>query len=397
MHAQPRPHLIAMYLPQYHPIPENDEWWEPGFTEWTNVTKASPLFHGHRQPHLPADLGFYDLRVPEVRAAQAEMAQAHGISAFCYWHYWFAGRRLLERPFNEVLTSGEPRFPFCLAWANQDWYGNPYRLLLRQTYPGIQDHTAHFHTLLKAFTDDRYLTVDGKPLLYLYKPTLLPDSKRVTDLWRELAHRAGLKGLHLVGEAPPSWNPTASGFDAAVTVALPRRLDDFSLRHPWRTLRSLRRRITGRPTVYKYSKILHTLLIDSLPGVLSHPCLIPNWDNTPRWGVEGMVLQGSTPEAFRIHVKQALMRAHAAPPTERIIFIKSWNEWAEGNYLEPDREFGSRYLQVLSEELDRYQPFPAVQPPHVSLNGTIDARRAHADASREPAANDTASHPQARR
>src|SRR5437867_9476148 len=159
--------LIAFYLPQFHPIPENDEWWGKGFTEWTNVAKARPLFPGHYQPRIPADLGFYDLRLPEVRLAQANMAREHGIEGFCYWHYWFAGERLLERPFNEVLKSGEPEFPFCLAWANESWtgiwYGAPNRVLKAQTYPGLKDHEAHFETLLEAFADRRYITVDNKP------------------------------------------------------------------------------------------------------------------------------------------------------------------------------------------------------------------------------------------
>ena len=158
-HTTPR--LIAYYLPQYHPIPENDGWWGRGFTEWTNVAKARPLFRGHYQPHIPADLGFYDLRLPEVRQAQAELARQAGIEGFCYWHYWFAGKRLLERPFNEVLASGKPDFPFCLAWANATWtgiwYDAPDRILMEQTYPGQDDHKAHFNALLPAFLDERYI------------------------------------------------------------------------------------------------------------------------------------------------------------------------------------------------------------------------------------------------
>src|SRR5437879_9338189 len=147
--------LIAFYLPQFHPIPENDAWWEPGFTEWTNVVRARPLFRGHRQPDLPTDLGFYDLRVAETRAAQAQLAAAHGIEAFCYWHYWFAGRRMLERPFDEVLRSGRPDFRFCLGWANQTWsgvwHGAPEQVLIEQTYPGEEDDRRHFAAVLPAF------------------------------------------------------------------------------------------------------------------------------------------------------------------------------------------------------------------------------------------------------
>src|SRR5262249_41646184 len=155
--------VIAFYLPQFHPIPENDAWWGPGFTEWTNVSLARPLFRGHYQPRVPGELGFYDLRMPETRAAQAALARAHGIEAFCYWHYWFAGKQLLERPFEEVLASHEPDFPFCLAWANESWtgiwHGAPHRMLVQQTYPGLADHEAHFRVWLRAFEDARYVTV----------------------------------------------------------------------------------------------------------------------------------------------------------------------------------------------------------------------------------------------
>src|ERR1039457_4911938 len=173
--------LIAFNLPQFHPIPENDEWWGKGFTEWTNTAKAKPLFTGHYQPHVPADLGFYDLRLPESRKAQADMARAYGIEAFCYYHYWFAGKRLLERPVNEIIESGEPDFPFCLCWANDTWsgiwHGTPKHILVEQTYPGYDDYKAHFDYLLKAFSDRRYLTIDGKPLFVVYQPYHMPDPK----------------------------------------------------------------------------------------------------------------------------------------------------------------------------------------------------------------------------
>jgi lipopolysaccharide biosynthesis protein len=176
---RPRPRVmraraIALYLPQFHPIPENDEWWGKGFTEWTNTAKAKPVFRGHYQPHVPADLGFYDLRVPETREAQTALARRYGIEGFCYYHYWFAGRRILERPFDAVLHSGTPDFPFCLCWANATWagvwYGEPNRVLIKQTYPGQADHEAHFRALLPAFKDPRYIRVDGKPVFLIFQP-----------------------------------------------------------------------------------------------------------------------------------------------------------------------------------------------------------------------------------
>lgn len=166
--------VIAYYLPQFHPIPENDNVWGPGFTEWTNVAKARPVFHGHYQPRIPADLGFYDLRLPETREQQAQLAREAGVEGFCYWHYWMGnGKRLLQRPFDEVLNSGKPDFPFCLAWANHDWKTNTWKnkggnqMICEQLYPGDEDYIAHFNYVLKAFKDHRYITVDGKPLFLI--------------------------------------------------------------------------------------------------------------------------------------------------------------------------------------------------------------------------------------
>ncbi|MHB8498177.1 MAG: glycoside hydrolase family 99-like domain-containing protein, partial [Acidimicrobiales bacterium] len=193
--------VLAHYLPQFHPIPENDAWWGPGFTEWTNVVKARPLFRGHVQPHAPSVLGYYDLRLPEVREAQAELARLHGVTGFCYWHYWFAGRQLLERPFSEVLATGSPDFPFCLAWANQSWsgvwHGAPDRILIEQTYPGPDDDVRHFDLLRRAFEDPRYVTLSGQPVLFVYKPADLPEPARFVERWQKMAHDAGFGGLYL--------------------------------------------------------------------------------------------------------------------------------------------------------------------------------------------------------
>jgi lipopolysaccharide biosynthesis protein len=352
-----RPRVIAFYLPQFHPIPENDEWWGRGFTEWTNTAKAKPLFRGHYQPHVPADLGFYDLRVPETRKAQAGMARDHGIEAFCYYHYWFAGKRLLERPFNEVLASGEPDYPFCLCWANQTWtgvwHGEPHRILIKQSYPGNEDHLKHFRLLLRAFSDSRYVTVDGKPLFLIYDPLEIPHIKNVIDLWRDLAHKSGLRGLYLVGF---SWDPTIPlaqhGFDASVTQRLPPLKQKISAKNPiqW-ALRTLYL-LNGKPTVYAYRKIMFDLLHEQNSKTEDYPCTIPNWDNTPRSGKKGLVLKDSAPDLFRMHFKNAIQRVRSYPIEHRIIFVKSWNEWAEGNHLEPDLKFGRGYLNVIKEELE---------------------------------------------
>ena len=204
--------IIALYLPQFHPIPENDRWWGPGFTEWTNVAKSKPLFRGHVQPRIPADLGFYDLRLAETREQQAILAREAGIEGFCYYHYWFGGgRQLLERPFNEVVASGKPDFPFCICWANHTWSNKTWNrksamqqdtVLMEQTYPGTEDDIAHFKSLLPAFRDSRYMTVDGKLIFVIYDPLKFINIERFIETWRKLAEKNGLPGFHFVGMTP---------------------------------------------------------------------------------------------------------------------------------------------------------------------------------------------------
>lgn len=352
--------LIAFYLPQFHPTPENDEWWGKGFTEWTNVARAKPLFRGHVQPRLPADLGFYDLRVPDVREAQAELARKNGIEGFCYWHYWLGmGKRLLERPFQEVLDSGKPQFPFCLAWANHDWtnrwmISSSEKMLAKQEYPGPQDEIAHFKTVLPAFTDDRYICIKGKPLFMIFYPEGLPDPVRFTDHWRELAEKAGLPGLYFLGVMNFSGNPTEFGFDAATTHPP----GDIFRRFPIRFIDKLSFKLTGLdyrtyqskrgiPKKYDYRTYLESVPFD-LPFDRNYfPCILPDWDNTPRYGNKGVLLQGSTPQLFGDHLCRAIETISSRDSEERLIFIKSWNEWAEGNYLEPDQITGMAYLEEI--------------------------------------------------
>jgi hypothetical protein len=347
--------VIAFYLPQFHPIAENDEWWGPGFTEWTNAARARPLFRGHRQPHLPADLGFYDLRLAETREAQATLAREYGVEAFCYWHYWFAGRRILERPYEEMLASGHPDFPFCLGWANQTWSGiwhaAPDKILLEQTYPGPEDDRRHFEHLMAAFSDPRYLRVEGKPLFYVFRPEQLPDPAAFVERWRTLAADAGLPGLHLVAEVsdllgagPKYADFERDGFDAGVYVRLPARTGGLAT-----LAMRARRKLLRQPERYRYAARQEPPPA-SIAGDHLYPCVYPNWDNTPRSGRGGLVLSGSSPEAFRPLVREAVRTLAARPPGQRLLFVKSWNEWAEGNYLEPDLEHGHEFLRVLCEE-----------------------------------------------
>jgi peptidoglycan/xylan/chitin deacetylase (PgdA/CDA1 family) len=350
-----RARVIAFYLPQFHPIPENDLWWGKGFTEWANVAKAVPLYEGHFQPQIPADLGFYDLRLPEARDAQAEMAANFGVEGFCYWHYWFDGHRLLDRPFSEVLASGKPNFPFCLGWANHSWSGiwadEPNRKLIDQTYPGEADDKAHFEFLLKAFRDHRYITVDGKPLLVIFEPTDIPEARRCFDLWRELAVQAGLKGVYVVGINMLDYEkPAELGLDAVVlsTLAVVNTANPLA-NEASRVLWGVRRKLSlGGPRIVEYSEaIKHAVRDIDKFDCEAYPCVFPRWDNTPRKGRKGLVLANSTPELFESHLQDAMMEIAGRDDEHKLVFLKSWNEWAEGNYLEPDTKWGLQYLEAL--------------------------------------------------
>ena len=351
-----RARLIAFYLPQFHPIPENDAWWGKGFTEWTNVTRARPLFAGHRQPRVPGELGYYDLRDPAVRTAQATLAREHGIEAFCYWHYWFGGRRLLERPFAEVLASGEPDFPFCLAWANESWtgvwHGAPKRILMQQTYPGEDDDRRHFDFLLTAFHDRRYVRVDDKPLLVIYKPMLMPQPQRRLDLWRTLAQQAGLPGLHIVGFNMDDFaDPAPLGLDATIVYRLGQTYAWAPARKIERMWWGLRRRMPAfSQRRIAYARALRHHLPDPMLSHIAYPCVVPNWDNSPRAGKRALILTDDGPEAFRAHLRAGIDAVAARAPAQRLVFIKAWNEWAEGNYLEPDDTHGRAYLEVVRDE-----------------------------------------------
>lgn len=382
----PAARLIAFYLPQFHPTAENDLWWGKGFTEWTNVAKARPLFRGHYQPHVPADLGFYDLRVSEVREAQAALARSAGIEGFCYWHYWFAGKQLLERPFNEVLRLKEPDFPFCLGWANQTWsgtwHGAPNRILIEQTYPGCADNEQHFYALLKAFHDPRYIRVRGKPVFVIFNPPELPRPSEFIELWQDLASKNGLAGIHFVAHVAFRDQPydyRSIGFAGALaadaygvyqTNVWQRSLAWYGLQNGQCSrlksafLRPLAlgragylvgekvfRRLLSRPTVFEYAEAMRYFLSNVTAESGCYPCILPNWDHSPRTGNRAIIMHHSTPELFRKHLREALRLVADKPFEDRIVFVKSWNEWAEGNYLEPDLKFGHQYLDVVRDEV----------------------------------------------
>lgn len=352
-----------MYLPQFHPIPENDAWWGKGFTEWRNVGKAKRFFKGHYQPRVPADLGYYDLRVAETRAAQAELAKQYGIEGFIYWHYWFGhGKRLIERPFNEVVASGEPDFPFALAWANETWKGFAHGLtnrntLIEQLYPGVEDYTAHFHEVLPALKDKRYVTVDGKPFFMIYKPLADPEVKVFIETWRRLAVENGLPGIFFVGHNNNVKESVeeimSTGVDAVNTTRLINYLDNY--RGFWGHVRDkLKKMFLGVPLAVSYRLMSKYFLVDEEDRrELVFPSIIPGWDHTPRSGKQGLIITHSTPELFERHVAQAIEMVQHKKPEHKIVVVKSWNEWAEGNYLEPDLKWGHAYLEALKRQVVR--------------------------------------------
>lgn len=376
--------VIAYYLPQFHPIPENDEWWGPGFTEWTNVAKAKPRFKGHIQPRIPADLGFYDLRLPETREKQAEMAKAAGIEGFCYYHYWFGnGKQLLERPFNEVVESGKPDFPFCLCWANHTWGGTTWTnasmkaekmIFMEQTYPGEEDNKQHFYSLLQAFRDKRYITVDGKLLFAIYDPFSFDGVEMFIKQWRELAEKNNLPGFHFVGllqssslvsyiEAKKKKSNKEDdvlervdrirnmGFDAVVTDSKYRAqlLSKGAFRVALHSILTKKIGIeyTDR---YKQVEINKHLFLEADKKENIYPTIFPNWDRTPRSNNDA-ILVDSTPEVFKDCLLKVQSIIENKDPEHRLVFLKSWNEWGEGNYVEPDLQYGRGYLNALKETL----------------------------------------------
>jgi lipopolysaccharide biosynthesis protein len=337
--GQPKPRIIAFYLPQFYPTPGNDRWWGPGFTEWTNVIQARPLFEGHYQPRLPADLGFCDLRVPEIREAQAELAVRHGLAGFCYWHYWFHGTRLLDRPFAEVLATGEPYLPFCLSWANETWSrrwhgsGAPEEVLQEQTYSEADD-LAHVQWLMTAFADPRYIRIDDRPVFLVYRPFDLPDARRTTHTMRTECMRNGLAEPYLIGIN--AHNPTGDtrplGFDC--TLNFEPQLSAV----PGPTEPGLK--------IYDYAIATRGMRRQS-PDYPFHPCVMVSWDNTPRRGEDGIVFINSTPEAFGRNLREVAESLREDPPEHRLLFVNAWNEWAEGNHLEPDLRFGLGWLEAV--------------------------------------------------
>jgi hypothetical protein len=356
--SQPRITVVAYYLPQFYPTEENNKWWGAGFTEWTNTTRARPLFKGHRQPRLPADLGFCDLRLPETREAQAALARQYGIGAFCYYYYWFDGPTMLRRPLEEVLATGRPDFPFMLCWANEpwgrNWDGGNQAVLIPQLYAA--GWVSRFATeVAPLLHDPRYFRLAGRPVLLIYRLMQIPEPAVTVVALREALRGLGIPEMHLCAVLSVPWSgkdlpddPATLGLDGYVEFP-PHRVRNENISD---TLQGLAPNFSGR--VNLYDTVIEGSLTASPPvdGGRWHRGVMMGWDNTARVGLRGHIYHGATPAKLRRWLRGLVRQEVVRPgPAERLLFINAWNEWAEGTYLEPDQEFGTAWLEAVRSAL----------------------------------------------
>lgn len=337
--------LVAYYLPQFHPIAENDAWWGRGFTEWTNVGKALPTFAGHYQPRLPGELGYYDLRGKDAMRRQIELAKHHGVQAFCFYYYWFDGHRLLEKPVEAFLKDPSLDIEFCLCWANENWSrrwdGSEHDILIAQNH-SEEDDIAIIDDLIRAFKDRRYLRVDGKPVLIVYRADILPEVEATLARWRSRCQEHGIGEVHLVAaETFGLKDPTRIGFDAGVEFP-PHGVHAGVISDKF-----VHYNADSQVTIYDYNEVAAYESQRTYPNYPLYRCAMPSWDNTARKGVRANVFHGSTPESFKVWLSALMEQASLqAPSGQRLVFINAWNEWAEGAYLEPDRRLGYANLMA---------------------------------------------------
>ena len=355
----PKLRPIAFVLPQFHPIPENDEWWGKGFTEWTNVVKAKPLFKAHYQPHVPTDLGYYDLRKPEARQAQANLAKSYGIEGFCYYHYWFNGKRLLDQPIDAMLELQAPDMPFMLCWANENWTrrwdGKDQDILIQQNY-SFEDDKNHMRWLCeKVFSDSRYIHVDNCPVFVIYRHDLFPDISKTAQIWRDIAkNEFGYKDLYLC--ITESFNkqldPTIINFDAAIEFAPHQVIKNKILQQEttnfWQKL-GLKKKTELDLRDFKLG--VQQALNRVLPDYKVYRCVTPSWDNTARKKSKGIIAIGSCPELYASWLKHIVKTFIPFSKNENFVFINAMNEWAEGNHLEPCIKYGNAYLEATKDAL----------------------------------------------
>lgn len=349
---------IAFYLPQFHPIPENDEWWGSGFTEWTNVSKAVPQFLGHYQPHLPGELGFYDLRLVDVMRQQAQLARSYGISGFCFHHYWFAGRRLLERPVDQFLAAPDIDISFCLCWANENWTrrwdGADDEVLMHQRY-SPRDDVAFIRALAPALRDRRYVRHAGKPVLIVYRASLLPDPSATAQRWRETCASEGIEDLYLVAARTfDVADPRPLGFDAALEFP-PHQLPVSRINEQMTVINP-----AYRGNIYAYEEMADGYARQTSRSYPLIKTVMPSWDNEARRPGRGYTLHGSSPATygrwFRAAYSATQARVAEDPAHPPLLFVNAWNEWAEGAHLEPDRKYGYAYLHATANAIRDLTP-----------------------------------------
>lgn len=355
---------IAIYLPQYHPIPENDDWWGKGFTEWTNVTKSKPRFKEHYQPHLPADLGFYDLRLEEARLAQEQIAKQYNIHGFCYYHYWFNGKRMLYEPLDRKLSNPKEDLPFMMCWANENWTrswdGADNQVLLKQEY-GFEDDLDHIKFLIPFFKDSRYIKVNGKPIFIIYRPKLFPDIKKTITIWRKAVKEAGFDDIYIgfAQNVEHTFIPSEKGFDFGFQFQPNFGSQSGRINYGVNLLKRVKRRLRKKLGL-KLERFNHYFDYQSYSNIQIdngfkrdiYPGITPMWDNSPRRQDNPFILHESTPEKYKIWLNHIKENYPWNTVPEPFLFINAWNEWAEGNHLEPCQKWGKSYLEVTKKVLD---------------------------------------------
>ena len=355
---------IAYYLPQFHPIEVNDVAWGRGFTEWTNSTKALPRYAGHYQPRLPADLGFYSLENVDVIREQARLAKRGGVYGFCIHYYWFSGRKVLDKPLTVLLENTDIDMPFFINWANESWTrtwdGSEQQVLLKQNYSD-EDPLRFVQAAADIMQDKRYIRIDGRPLIMIYRPSVVPNVQKTVETWREFLIKAGLGNPYIImPQAFGDKDPRRYGLDAA--AGFPPHNSGFALPSDRWKIKTFDPDFVG--AVVSYEKMVSQALANRPTDFKYFPGVCPSWDNEARRPKRGFSFYGSTPQKYGDWLRAASEQAlSASSPDERIVFINAWNEWAEGTYLEPDRHFGFAYLAETRRALERFRQSGLDQKP----------------------------------